>query len=176
MALGRLQETQKDFTTVIKAFAAAQRKRPFPHPLLIVGDGPDRKQLEALAVAEGVKDTVHFVGFQVNPYPFIAGATALLFGSRYEGLPTVLIEAQALGIPVVATECPTGVREILQSGRSGILVPTGDIAGMKDGILRLLREPELAVAFRQAAAELLPRFNIQYAVREFQRGVLGETE
>jgi glycosyltransferase involved in cell wall biosynthesis len=173
LALGRLQETQKDFTTVIKAYAAAQREAPFPQSLLIVGDGADRKRLEALALAEGLQEKIVFTGFQGNPYPFIAGATAVLFGSKYEGLPTVLIEAQALGTPIIATECPTGVREILQSGRSGILVPVGDVASMAAGILRLLREPELAVSFRRAAAELLPKFNIQYAVEEFERGVLG---
>ncbi len=173
---GRLQETQKDFSTVIRAYAAAQRETAFPNPLIIVGDGPNRKQLEALVLSEGMEAKIFFTGFQSNPYPWIAGATALLFGSKYEGLPTVLIEAQALGTPVIATECPTGVREILQEGRSGILVPVGDVAGMKEGILKILREPELTIRFWEAAQELLPEFNIQYAVREFERGVLGILE
>ncbi len=173
VTVGRLQETQKDFTTVIRAYAAAQRNSPFQQPLIIVGDGADRRQLEALTRAEGMSEKIFFAGFQSNPYPWIAGATALLFGSKYEGLPTVLIEAQALGTSIIATECPTGVREILQSGGSGILVPVGDVAGMASGILRLLQEPGLADRFREAAQELLPQFNIQYAVREFERGVLG---
>ena len=176
VAAGRLQETQKDFTTVIRAYAAAQQEASFSHPLIIVGDGPNRKQLEALVLSKGMAEKIFFAGFQINPYPWVFGATALLFGSRYEGLPTVLVEAQALGTPIIATECPTGVREILQAGRSGILVPVEDVEGMKEGILRILREPELASRFREAAQELLPKFNIQYAIQEFERGVLGILE
>lgn len=173
VATGRLNEGQKDFTTVIRAYAAALRESPFPENLVIVGDGPDRQKLEQLAAAEGVGNRVIFTGFQANPYPFMAGAKAFLFGSRFEGLPTVLIEAHALRLPVVATNCPTGVRELLANGKAGILVPMGDVAALKAGIVALKTQPGLEAQLLEEAAKILPFFRIDYAVEAFKSNVIG---
>lgn len=172
VAVGRLNEDQKDFSTVIRAYAAAIRENDFPEKLVIAGDGPDRARLEALAAAEGVGGRVVFVGFQANPYPFMAKATAFLFGSKFEGLPTVLIEAHALGLPIVATECPTGVRELLAGGKAGILVPESNAAAMKAGIVSLKTNPEMRAAILKEAQQILPLFRIDTTVAEFEKGVL----
>ncbi len=174
VAVGRLNEQQKDFSTVIRAYAAALRESSFPEKLVIVGDGGDRLLLEAVAAAEGITERVIFTGFQANPYPFIAGARAFLFGSKFEGLPTVLIEAHALRIPVIATECPTGVRELLAGGKAGILTPVGDVAAMKDGILALLSERDLPGWLLAGTEKILPLFSLEYALAELERGVIGE--
>lgn len=174
VSVGRINEHQKDFSTVIRAYAAATREADFPEKLVIVGDGPDRQNLAQLAADEGVADRVVFAGFQSNPYPFIAGAKAFLFGSKFEGLPTVLIEAHALRIPVIATDCPTGVHELLAGGAAGILVPVGDVAAMKDGIQTLLSERDLPGWLLDGAEKILPLFRIEHALAEFERGVIGE--
>ncbi|RYD53433.1 MAG: glycosyltransferase [Sphingobacteriales bacterium] len=174
VSVGRLTEHQKDFTTVIKAYAAAVREQPFPERLVIVGEGGDREALEQLAAAEGVRDRILFTGFQPNPYPFIAAAKTFLFGSKFEGLPTVLIEAHVLKTPVIATECPTGVRELLADGTAGILVPMGDVTGMKEGLLKLLFNPLLRTSLLTEADKLLPQFHIEYALEQFERAVIGK--
>jgi glycosyltransferase involved in cell wall biosynthesis len=105
--------------------ALVGRRRPVR--LLVLGEGSERRRLEALARRLGVESDVALPGYAENPYPLMARAAVVALSSLREGLPTVLIEALALGRPVVATDCPTGPREILEDGRLGRLVPPGDV-------------------------------------------------
>lgn len=124
MGLGRLT-AQKDFETLVRAFAQAQR--PENARLVIFGEGEDRTQLEDLVFDLGLSDLVDLPGYTNEPYAHLANASLFVLSSAWEGLPTVLIEALALGCPVVSTDCPTGPSEILQNGRYGVLVPVGDV-------------------------------------------------
>jgi glycosyltransferase involved in cell wall biosynthesis len=173
LSVGRLQAEQKDFATVIRAYAAARRGGGIKQRLVIVGQGSDRERLEALAREEGMGDCVVFTGFQANPYRWMAGAELFLFSSKYEGLPTVLIEAQALGMPIIATACPTGVRELLMDGQAGCLVPVGDVDAMRVAIRELVQHPEKGHQYQLAAAGLLQQFDMEYAMAAFERVVLG---
>ena len=137
VSVGRLTE-QKDFGNLLRAFAKAREKRAIR--LLILGDGPDRQSLTDLAGELGISDDIEMPGFVENPYSYMAKAGAFVLSSRWEGLPTVLIEAMASGAPVVSTDCPSGPREILQDGRYGVLVPVGDSNALADGIVRMLSE------------------------------------
>jgi len=144
VAAGRLRP-QKDFSTLLLAFSQVRAKRPAR--LLILGEGPERDRLEALARQLDITGDVSLPGSTSNPYAYIARATAFVLSSRWEGLPTVLIEALSCGVPVVATDCPSGPREILADGRYGELVPVGDVDALAhameaalDG--RLLRAPD----------------------------------
>jgi glycosyltransferase involved in cell wall biosynthesis len=114
----------KDIPTLLRAFAELREQRPAR--LLVLGEGAERGRLEALAGRLGRGADVHLAGYAPNPYPAMASAAALVLSSRREGLPTVLVEALSLGTPVVATDCPSGPREILQDGRLGRLVAPGD--------------------------------------------------
>jgi glycosyltransferase involved in cell wall biosynthesis len=127
LAVGRLTK-QKDFPTLIRAFA--QVRQTWPARLLILGDGPDRPALEALVKRLGVKDAVALPGFVENPYAYMSRAALYVLSSRWEGLPTVLIEALYCGPPIIATDCPSGPREILADGQHGLLVPVGDLAAL----------------------------------------------
>ena len=122
VGVGRLSR-EKDFPTLMRAFASVRRQRPVR--LLILGEGPEREKLEALARQLGLSDDVGMPGFVTNPYPYLAHAAVFVLSSLYEGLPTVVVEAMALGTPVVATDCETGPRELLDGGRSG---PAGSCA------------------------------------------------
>ena len=103
VAVGRLT-AQKDFATLLRAIELVRRCQPIR--LVILGDGPDRGALSALAGELGLKDCVELLGFVANPYPYMARASLFVLSSRYEGLPTVLIEALFLRTPVVSTDCP----------------------------------------------------------------------
>ena len=120
VSVGRLT-SQKAFDVLIRAFSYLIEKRYAR--LLILGEGEDRPMLEALSKDLGLKENVHLPGFVQNPYPYMAHASLFVLSSRWEGLPTVLIEALRLGTPIVATDCPGGTREILQDGKYGQLVP-----------------------------------------------------
>ena len=82
--------------------------------------------LEALIKKLGLEEDVSLPGFVMNPYAYMARASLFVLSSRWEGLPTVLIEALCCGTPVVSTDCPSGPREILRGGKYGPLVPVGD--------------------------------------------------
>jgi len=120
LSVGRLTE-QKAFDVLIKAFSQLRKKRPAR--LLILGEGEDRSMLESLIKQLGLEPDVSLSGFVQNPYPYMARASLFVLPSRWEGLPTVLIEALYLGARIVATDCPGGSREILKDGKYGRLVP-----------------------------------------------------
>ena len=124
LAVGRL-EHQKDYPTLIRAFAQVRRARKAR--LVILGEGSERARLETLIQELGVADDVDLPGFAPNPYACMARASCFVLSSRWEGLPGVLVEALCCGPPLVATDCPSGPREILADGRYGRLVPVGDI-------------------------------------------------
>ena len=125
LAVGRLHP-QKDFPTLIQAFARVRRARPVK--LLILGEGEERPKLESLVRQLDLEQDVSLPGFVENPYAYMAQAALFVLSSRWEGLPTVLIEALSCGTPVIATDCPSGPREILANGQYGQLVPVGDVA------------------------------------------------
>lgn len=131
LAVGRLTK-QKDFPTLIRAFAQVHRKRPAR--LLILGEGPDRSALEALVDQIGLEDDVALPGFVENPYAYMNRASLYVLSSRWEGLPTVLIEALYCGLSIVATDCPSGPREILAEGQYGVLVPVRDEIALAQAI------------------------------------------
>jgi glycosyltransferase involved in cell wall biosynthesis len=131
LAIGRLT-TQKDFGILIQAFSRIRRMRSAK--LLILGEGEKRPELEALVRQLNLEQDVSMPGFIPNPYPFMARASLFVLSSRWEGLPTVLVEALYCGVPIVATDCPSGPREILREGQYGRLVPVGDVDALARSI------------------------------------------
>ena len=104
--------------------------------LVLLADADPR--LERMIAERGLADRVRIAGFQQNPYPWIAAARLLVLSSDHEGLPNALIEAVALGVPVVSTDCPSGPREILGAACPELLVPTGDAAALAAAMARAL--------------------------------------
>ena len=135
LGVGRLIR-QKDFPTLIKAFALVRQTHEAR--LLILGEGPERPQLVALAQLLNVATDIGLPGFIENPYAYMARSVAFVLSSRWEGLPTVLMEALCCGAPIVSTDCPSGPREILQEGKIGRLVPVGDHEALAQGMIDAL--------------------------------------
>lgn len=123
IALGRLTEA-KDYPTLLRAYAASNLRHGYR--LVIVGEGEQRAQLEDVVRELGIADRVLLAGALDNPFRVLAGAALLVLSSRWEGYPNVVLEALALNVPVVATDCRHGPRELLGDGRRGRLVPVGD--------------------------------------------------
>lgn len=142
LGVGRLT-AQKNFPLLLNAFAKVLQTRP-AH-LLILGEGPQRGQLESLARELYIEESVSLPGAQPNPYNFMANSSMYVLSSDYEGLPTTLVEALACGCPVISTDCPSGPREILDGGRYGRLIPPGDSDAMAEAMIRILDGDYLSV-------------------------------
>lgn len=140
---------RKDFATLIKAFAKLRQAKPCR--LMILGKGKQREKLLQMAKTLGVEEEVALPGFVDQPMSYMAHASVLGFTSLWEGLGFVLIEALAAGTPVVATQCPSGPREILQNGRFGELVPMQDPDRLCEALMRTLDNPVEKETLRQAA-------------------------
>ena len=144
-------EPQKDFETLIRAFALLRRDSDAS--LWILGEGPERPRLESLAADLGLTAHVHLPGFVTPPWEIMSRASVFVLSSRWEGWPNVLVEALGLGIPVVATDCPTGPVEILDGGRFGMLVPVGDVEAMAGAIADTLASPPSDSVLRARSRE-----------------------
>ncbi len=143
LAAGRL-EPRKGFQDLIAAFAklsARQTSEQQPRRLVIFGEGKLRPALERQIAELGLSEIVDLPGWCPNLFAYMARATLFVLPSHYEGLPGVLIQALACGCPVVATDCPTGPREILEDGRYGPLTPVGDVDALADAVSETLSAP-----------------------------------
>jgi glycosyltransferase involved in cell wall biosynthesis len=164
LGAGRLTR-QKDFPTLLRAFSTVRRERPAR--LVILGEGQQRAALQAQATHLEVADALALPGFTANPYAYMAKTAVFALSSLWEGSPNVLTEALALGTPVVATDCPSGPREILQGGRFGPLVPVGDVAALGQAILSMLDSPPDPDVLRAAVSE----YDLNHSIAGYLRAL-----
>lgn len=161
-AVGRLVG-QKGFDDVIRALPAVLGAVPTAR-LVIVGDGPLRARLAALAREAGVESHVSLLGFRSDVPDFLRAADVLVIPSRREGFPMVTLEAMALGTPVVATAID-GIVEQLDADVDGLLVPPGDPAALTAAIVRVLTGAGLADRLAAAARrKVLAAFDVRKTV------------
>lgn len=130
---------QKDHATLLRAFG--QLDAGPGTGLLLIGSGPLETEVRALVDSLGLGGRVKIVTQETNPFRWLRTADLLVLSSRWEGSPNVLVEALALGVPVVATDCPSGPREILADGEFGELVPVGDAAALAAAMRLALSRP-----------------------------------
>lgn len=152
--VGRLHP-QKDLETWLRAFERVHQSNPDTRAV-IAGQGPLQDDLSATAARLGIANVVSVPGYVDNPYRFMDQASVFLLSSRFEGLPTVLIEAMACGCPVVSTDCPSGPSEILGDDTYGRLVPVGDEQRIAAAVERTLTDPIDAALLRQRADDFEP--------------------
>ncbi len=132
--------------------------------LCLVGDGPDREQIEHRAHDLGISRNVLFVGYQREVAPYYSFFDALVLPSANEGTPVVAIEALAAGRPVVATRVG-GVPDVVEDDADGMLVRVGDIDGIADALERLANDPELRRRLGDAGRErTIPRYRVERLV------------
>ena len=149
MGAGRLTR-EKDFATLIKAFHIVRQQRECK--LVIIGQGPLRQELEQLVEELGLTDSVSLPGYTANPYAWMKKASLFVLSSAWEGSGNVLIEAMALGVPAMSTDCPYGPSETLAGGKFGALVPVGNPSAMATAMLETLSKPLTAEQLQEAIA------------------------
>lgn len=160
LAAGRLIPA-KGFDVLLTAFQLVIQK--IPARLMILGEGPERENLQSQLSALGLTDIASLHGFAHNPYAWMRHCAVFVLSSRHEGLPGALIEAMACGSPVVATDCPHGPADILAQGQWGRLVPVDDAPALANAMVATLQSAQNPnVALRAST------FNLSNAVDAYQ--------
>lgn len=167
LAIERLEESQKDLTTLIRAYKVLREQYHHTEKLNLLGKGRDEQLLRQLAQDLGISEHVVFLGFSSNPYPWIAHAKAIAHSAKFEGLPTVMIESLIMGKLIVATDCPTGPREILDNGQAGLLTPVGNAEALAEALHRILTDESLQAAILAHAKEYKQQFLFNHAGKLF---------
>lgn len=172
--IGRLDEIKRQ-DLLVRAFAALRARVPDAH-LLVVGDGPRRGALAAEVERLGLSGCTALVGYQPEPEVYLRAMDVFALTSRSEGMPLVILEAWASGVPVVASRVG-GVPEMIDDGSTGLLFDPGDEAGLTAALARLLADPAGSRRIADAAHALAgARFDVRVVARTYQdeyRALLG---
>ena len=172
VSVGRLDDN-KNQAMLLRAFAGTRACHP-EYVLRIYGDGPARKQLEALTRELGIADAVYFEGVISNVRTRIEKSRIYVLSSKEEGMPNALLEAMSAGLACIATDCPCGgPKELLTDGVNGFLVPVDDAETMSDRLLQLMDDPELARQMGQEASKVQETYNLETVNRKWEEYLQG---
>ena len=161
LGVGRLIR-QKDFSTLIKSFYEI-KKYIADAKLIILGEGEERLKLEREINELELNDEVDLPGYVENPYSYMKKSEVFVLSSAWEGFGNVLVEAMAVGTPIVSTNCPSGPAEILEGGKYGPLVEVGDTKELAAAIINVLKDPsEPGILIRRAQ-----EFSVDKAVTSY---------
>lgn len=170
IAIARLTTHQKDFPTLIKGFKRAKELREISEKLLILGDGPDREKIEKIIRDENMENDIILLGSIKNPYPWLKKAKVFVHSSKYEGLPTVLIEALILNKKVISSACPTGPKEILENGKIGYLYEIGDYKKLACYIIETLKDNSLD---KELIEKEIQKFSKEKVIKSYEELILN---
>ncbi len=166
--VGRLDEN-KNQALVMRSFARVMKKGLEGYILKIYGDGPDMIALRHLAVSMGLDNNIEFKGMVRHVAEHIEKASLYILASRQEGMPNSLIEAMALGLPCISTDCPCGgPADLIQDGENGLLVPVDDEKAMARAMWRILKDPEFAEKLGANAAKLQEEYSPEVTNRKWK--------
>lgn len=167
VAVGRLMP-QKNYPMLLKAFEIVCRENK-EYILRIFGQGIYEAELKQLALTLGIAERVVFEGFSPNVHEAIKDSDIYVLSSDFEGLPNALMEAMAMGFPVVSSDCPAGgPRMLINDGVNGFLVPVGDEVAMAQAILRLINEPKSKEEMGVKAKRILDTCNIASITQKWE--------
>lgn len=173
--VGRLN-SQKNQELLIKAFSDVVKKHP-DYTLVIYGEGDDRSKLENLVNELGLVDKVMLPGSTDRVMDEIRDATAFVLSSNFEGMPNALIEAMALGLPVISTDCPSGGPSFLiNHEHNGLLVPVRNLPAMADAIKKIIEDRELAIRLGAEATHIRSTLDVNVVCEKWISFLLGENK
>ncbi|RKL68296.1 glycosyl transferase [Salipaludibacillus neizhouensis] len=163
---GRLVK-QKDQVTLLHAFAKVNSE--IDSQLVILGEGPLKEELIVKSEELNIRERVHFIGFQKNPYSYLNKADLFVLSSIHEGFSHVIAESLAAGTPVVSTDCKSGPSEVLAGGKYGSLCEVGNAEDIADNILRVLTLPESErLALIEKGFERARHFDAKEIVKQYE--------
>lgn len=166
VTVGRL-ESQKNHAMLIKAFADIHERFP-EYRLEIYGEGTLRSELETLIREENLEDAVFLMGYTTNVLEAILTAKIFVLSSDYEGMSNALIEAMAIGLPVVSTDHPIGgARMVINDRINGILTPVGDCDAIVKAVCEILENEQFSTQLSQNAVLIRERLNIEKITDEW---------
>ena len=166
LAIGYLKYDQKGFPHLLEALEIVNRTRPAR--LIIIGNGRKEK-LEDISEKLSIRDKTDLFSTVPNPFPYMAKADIFACSSLYEGLSNVILEALALGKPIVSTDHKHGANEIIENRKSGILVPVGDPQKMADAIIQILEDEELRRNLEREAGKRAEKFSMDKMISRYER-------
>lgn len=170
VSVGRLIFS-KGFDVLLNAFQKVRSK--IDCRLLILGKGEEKERLEALCNTLNIREDVTFLGFHHNPFKFMKEAQLFCTATRYEGLGNALIEAMALGLPVIATDCRYGPGETLEDGKYGILVPVERSDALAAAIIKVLSDHELRSKLSSLSLQRVQDFSVEKTLAYWEDIILG---
>lgn len=155
-------DRQKDLETLINAFSNLKKKENIKEKLYIIGDGDKRTELENLSKKLNMSEDIIFLGTQKNPYIWMKNAEFFVHSSHKEGFGMVLVEAMITNGLVVSSDCPVGPREILEDGKSGILVKPQDISEMEKALFEMMTNKETQNIKKENSQKRMLDFSLEY--------------
>ncbi|MCU4176723.1 glycosyltransferase [Carboxylicivirga sp. N1Y90] len=173
LSIGRLDQSQKDYLTLLKAYAIAREKYAVNMRLIILGKGRDLQRYSELCRELAIENHVDFRGFEENPFCWIKNASLFVHASFFEGLPTVVVEALVLGKKIVATQCETGVKELLANGKAGYLCIVGDENELALKIAEALNNDASNQRILDESQKVLKNFSMDQTVGKLEQVLLS---
>lgn len=166
IAVSRLDTVQKDYATLIKGYKLAVESG-VKEKLYIVGDGPDRKEIEDLIKDNKLEKKVILIGKTTNPYVWMKNSRLFVHSSNYEGFGLVIVEAAILGKAIISSDCKVGPKEILGSGEYGKVFPVGDYKRLNLELLNLLTNEKERNRFEKKAQLRALDFEAEKVMKDY---------
>ncbi len=160
-------KSQKGFSYLLQALEIVNRTKTVR--LIIIGNGGKKKELQSFSEKLLIKDKIDFLGAVANPFPYIAKADIFVCSSLYEGFSNVILEALALGKPIISTNHEHGADEIIEDHKNGILVPVKNPQKMADAIIKTLENQELKESLEKEAKKRSENFSIDKMISRYEK-------
>lgn len=166
IAMGRLS-IEKNYDQLITAFSLVAPKVPTAK-LVILGEGDQRPLLEKTIQSFNLQERVYLPGKITNPHTLVSQADIITLSSRYEGFPNALLEGMALGLPAISYDCPYGPADLIENGKSGYLIPIGNVHKMAEAIQKVLTNSTLKTTMSQEASKVSCLYASQKIISQWE--------
>lgn len=168
VAVSRLDLISKDYETLILGYKVAYEKG-IKEKLYIIGDGVDKEIIQNMISENGLGNKIKLLGRKINPYIWMKNSKLFIHSSKFEGLPTVLIEAMICGKVVISSNCPTGPFEILQGGKVGVLFKVGDYKKLGEELHLLLTDENKRKKYESKLKNRIVEFRSDIVIKEYEK-------
>ncbi|WP_303188953.1 glycosyltransferase [Fusobacterium ulcerans] len=168
IAIARLDNVQKDFLTLVRAYKFV-KESGIQDKLYIIGDGPSKEEIINEIKKLSLEENIKLIGLSKNPYIWLKNSKLFVHSSKYEGLPTVLIEALICNKMIISSNCPTGPKEILKNESCGKLFEVGNIKELGDYLIEFLANKNNRELYEKNVILRKEEFNKNKVIKEYEK-------